>query len=689
MKQRLIKFIVTAVILIVAVFVIVNINMKNREVPESLFYTYDSKDRVIKGHYSESENIWYLFITSDMEYENVDIYSAEELEGAEFGSVNNFLNRIENSFTEERSATKVKTPSGVYNVEVMKSELPSLYIDLANVSLEDIHKDKNISYKGNSFYITDPEGKESVSLPGIMEIKGRGNSTWNFYDKKGYQIKFSSSVSLLGMEEAKTWILLANSNDDSLMRAKLSFDLAEEMGFSFVPDMEYVDLWIDGEYRGNYLLSEKVEIDSNRLDLANAYGAIFEHDEGFYLEKENWFLNEMLQRHFTVNDSVKNDENVINEAIKDFNNTLDSFLSYLYTTPASKVSTEKLSEMIDLESFIKYYLINEYVSNRESFVSSFYWYKDGENDVIHLGPIWDFDTSMGNDYTEADENYGKDHIMFKYLLSGEEFYSKTVDIYNEYKENFKKLSENAYIIKQEIESSADMNYKRWEILGTENPKGSTDYSVSFGEAVESVVSWLDGRYEAFNIENTDSVSSVVSDDCYKMDVTFESKSGVEKVKIAVWSLENDNDDLNWYDAYETSNGIWQCTVDLTMHNSSGIYRIAVYGDNPDSALTAGYSFVETARKPLCEMKTEIDGSSLSISLSDSGLYEEMLFAVWGDDDSQDDLVWYEPEKDGSGIWLETVDVGKHPGTCVYIHAYGVENGIKKLAFTETVFIPET
>ncbi|HQG10747.1 MAG TPA: CotH kinase family protein, partial [Dermatophilaceae bacterium] len=89
------------------------------------------------------------------------------------------------------------------------------------------------------------------------EFKGRGNYTWGL-PKKPYQIKFNSWTAILGMPKAKAWVLLANDADGSLMRNKLAFDYALAIGSPYAPESRWVDLVVNGQYLGNYLVAEKV-----------------------------------------------------------------------------------------------------------------------------------------------------------------------------------------------------------------------------------------------------------------------------------------------------------------------------------------------------------------------------------------------------------------------------------------------
>ena len=122
----------------------------------------------------------------------------------------------------------------------------------------------------------------------LTQIKGRGNSTWNA-DKKPYQIKLSTKTDLLqtGSEDnaVKTWVLLANYSDSSMMRNTLIYNLGLELGMDFCTENSWVNLYYDGEYRGCYLLSEKVEIGSGRVDITDLEELNEEANEGVDIEE--------------------------------------------------------------------------------------------------------------------------------------------------------------------------------------------------------------------------------------------------------------------------------------------------------------------------------------------------------------------------------------------------------------------
>ena len=557
-------------------------------------YTYDDQGRIINGYWSENEEMWYLFLTSTQNVLDVQLYCTEEIVGTSAGTL--AQNVVMGGFRASEDKVELILSDGtMQTIVVLQSTLPCVYIDLAQAELADIHNDKDQKFDYNSLYISDPAGAWNLVAEDSVQIKGRGNSTWTLSEKRGYQISFEQETSVLGMSKAKKWILLANAFDDSMMRSQLVYTMAEKMEMDFVPSFEYVDLWIDGEYRGLYMLGEKVEIGTSRLDLKQPTGALFEHDEFFYMGEKNWFLSKKMNRHFTLKEIVEKREQVIQAAITNFEFEVDELIQYLYETPSEDVTLLKLSRMIDVDSFIQYFLINEYSLNREAFVVSFFWYKDGLDDVLHLGPVWDFDTCMGNDGELYTADYGeKNHELFRYLLAAPAFYERTLELLEEYWEHLSSMTDDVETISEEIARSAKMNYIRWDVLGKPNPKGGTDFARSFDEAVDILEQWLRGREGGFQVTHSKVAASVVSDDCKTMTVFLQLEEECESVRIALWSFENGQDDLNWYLASKEEVGTWRCRINLERHNCAGVYYYHIYADNQQSPIATGRNYVEIA-----------------------------------------------------------------------------------------------
>lgn len=159
---------------------------------------------------------------------------------------------------EKKSETKI---------HIRKSAaIPSMFISTSSGSMEDIHADKEHKEKGEMLLIHEDGTQDYKGA--LKHIKGRGNVTWE-YNKRPYNIKLDQSADLLGMGKAKGWCLLANYLDTSLLRNKIVYDLAEETGIDFTMDSRSLDLYLNGEYKGTYLMTEKVEIDKNRVNVTD------------------------------------------------------------------------------------------------------------------------------------------------------------------------------------------------------------------------------------------------------------------------------------------------------------------------------------------------------------------------------------------------------------------------------------
>lgn len=638
-------------------------------------YTYDEQNHEIDGYYSENDDTWYLFLTSSQSVTGSMLYYDGNISNSSNGELDTRTESVSEAFAKSGDMVELTDADGnLHRVVALQSKLPSVYINLNNTTLENIHADKDKKHKNNSIYITSPDGEYNLIVENGLEIKGRGNSTWREYEKKAYQIKFDDKISVLGMGKAKKWVLLANASDDSMMRTKLVYDMAENMNMDYVCDMEYVDLWIEGDYRGTFLLGEKVELGSSRLNLANDAGALFEQDEAFYEEEDYWFYSTQLGRHFVMKEIVEEEDTIIAETMTDFEVAVDELAEYLYSTPSKEVTIEALSKMIDVDSFAKYYLVNEFVLNRESFATSFYWYKDGPEDVLHLGPIWDFDTCMGNDGAAYTEQYGSEHVLFRSLLAAPEFYQRTQELWELYRNDIESMADNVEVLEAQLEKSATMNYLRWDVLGKPNPKGGADFLPTFDAAADTVYEWLNARGNTFEIEKCSVVTAAVNADCSEMELCFQNDALYSKMMFAVWSEEGGKDDIVWHEAYQDENGMWRYIVDLRDHNSAGMYRINAYLNDSDILVASGRVYVENAKYHPYQLQADIsnDYEFLNVTMQDTGEFNNVRFAVWTTENGQDDLKWYTAEKENA-VWKSAVDLYSHEtAEQMYICAYGGE-----------------
>ncbi len=156
-----------------------------------------------------------------------------------------------------------------YTLKVIKSgDVGTVYVDTSSGTMAKIHasNDKSVKESGK-IMVVQPNG--TVDYCGVLtSIGGRGNGTWDSNGKRPYNIKLAVSTNLLGMGKAKKWNLLANAGDDTFVKNQLTYDFSKEIGINYQVICKPVDLYCNEHYMGAYQLSQKVEIKSNRVNLA-------------------------------------------------------------------------------------------------------------------------------------------------------------------------------------------------------------------------------------------------------------------------------------------------------------------------------------------------------------------------------------------------------------------------------------
>ena len=265
-----------------------------------------------------------------------------------------------------------------------KKAFPRIDITLNDVTLEEIQADKEIIYYDNGLVVNDGTKTDAFSH---VQIKGHGNSSW-VQPKKSYQIKFDDDYSLLGLPPTKKWILIANYLDDSLLRNDLAFYVDRMLESSYSRQGEFTDLYIDGEYYGVYYVTHKIRVDRTEVALKDPNGILVEMDHLHFGGAQNCF--KIVDRACLVAaDTVSKDEN--DTSIADFTS------AFMQLRAAIKEKDyARITDLLDVESAAKYYLLSEFTINPDAYTTSLYMYKDGAADKIHFGPAWDFDYALGN-----------------------------------------------------------------------------------------------------------------------------------------------------------------------------------------------------------------------------------------------------------------------------------------------------
>jgi len=256
--------------------------------------------------------------------------------------------------------------------------LPSMHITTASGNMLKIHSDKE--YSENASYILYTADGKCDSM-GACSIKGRGNSSWGF-EQKPYSITLFNDISLLGMGCTSDWALL-NNYDESVpqLKTKVTFELAEKMGLSYTPQGEFVNLYLNGNYNGLYLLAQRINVDSSEY--------LLEFDAR-YEEEPVHFMTD-YQR-VVVKLPVITEEEQKNHI---YNYLLETEAA-MYSKNGVNVATGKsYPEYIDKQSWADIFTIHNFFCQWDIEYASFYLYKQKQDPLLYAGPVWDFDNSCG------------------------------------------------------------------------------------------------------------------------------------------------------------------------------------------------------------------------------------------------------------------------------------------------------
>jgi len=332
----------------------------------------------------------------------------------------------------------------------------------------------------NGWYL--PEGFTSLE-PTRVQIRGRGNSTWE-WEKKPYKLKFDSKISVLGMEKAKKWTLLANYADYSLMRNYLAMEVSKVLSPELSPLSQYpVNLFLNGEYQGVYTVGEDKEVKDGRIELAENNGTAdtsFLLEIGGYEGDGGWgktaFTVGLLR--FCSIEYPEDDEITQEQA--------DFIIQYCKDADAAVRSLSGYEDYIDVDSFIDWFIANEYFYNLESCFRRSCFLTKEPGGKLKMGPLWDHDLAMGNLYNDFSQyeswaaltqeyEYIEDN-WFCYLMKDETFVGRLKDRWNAVKDELlKATTDNIDQMEKTLRVSADYNFRVWKVLGKRavrpQPKG--------------------------------------------------------------------------------------------------------------------------------------------------------------------------------------------------------------------------
>jgi len=271
----------------------------------------------------------------------------------------------------------------------------------------------------------------------LSEIRGRGNSTFHInFRKRAYQIRLDQGADLCGMGKARTYNLMADYIDISLLRNRISMDIAKQIGIPCALDSQSVNLYLNNCYNGVYLLAEKVTVNPNRVDIYDLEKAT-EAVNGGSLEgyaksrvikpDSSWIVSydipnnpaditggyilelDYFDRFTRARSGVRTSNGASFEIKEPTYVTFEQaeficeILSRYHRAILSKDGVDPKSgmrydELVDTDSMALVLIMQEFCKNYDNEASSMFFFKDADavSTKVYAGPVWDFDRAYGS-----------------------------------------------------------------------------------------------------------------------------------------------------------------------------------------------------------------------------------------------------------------------------------------------------
>ena len=375
-----------------------------------------------------------------------------------------------------------------------------------------------------------PECQE-VKTQSQAAAKGRGNYSWSF-PKKSFTLKLDDKVDLCGMGASKKWALVAGQYDKSLLRTSAASYIGSKLtNMAWTPKVKPVDLYVNGSYRGNYLLVERITIAKNRVNIDELKNGSKEDPTGANDKEPNitggyileWDFRKGADHNVTAGKrgwvGIKEPEDetdgtgITKQQVSYINSYLDATDKALYGS-SWKDNSKGWKKYIDQDSAVDYYIAQEIMKPVDGNMwASVYMYK-ARNGKLFFGPMWDYDLAAGSANRAGNTKgstgwYLKDPVTTTAKQSSSTWFNRLNDdpdfqkavkarwnvVYPQLK------TEDSYLASQRsvIAKSASANFGKWNVkehLSTAQVvKGSWSKEVSYLRSwLKSRISWMNKQY---------------------------------------------------------------------------------------------------------------------------------------------------------------------------------------------------
>lgn len=326
-----------------------------------------------------------------------------------------------------------------------------------------------------------------------LTIKGRGNSSF-VMTKYGYKIKLAEKDSVLGMPKDKEWDLVSNFRDKSMLRNYITYQLAGILGDEYFPKCKFVELYLNRQYLGLYLLVEHVKVSEDRVNIPK-------NDSSFLFEKTSSTSTDGVMFTSSLGYIFKfcQPKDPSRESQKLLKNHIDRFESFLRSNSIYKL--DSIGNWIDIDDFIRYYWIQEFTKNIDGHRRSIFltWEKKEEsNTPIKMGPVWDFDLGYGN---SADEKSGPEQWLIRkygwdrFLFKNKEYETRAKEYWKKNRSAFVATLDSIDAMSERLEKVASNEFKKWPVLDNNSDWPFLEKFDSYQDAVDALKSWIEARIQ--------------------------------------------------------------------------------------------------------------------------------------------------------------------------------------------------
>lgn len=367
--------------------------------------------------------------------------------------------------------------------------IPHIYIDIENgewVVEKKTYLNADITIKGYGQY---------EDYEGTTKIRGRGNSTWEYFPKKPFRIKLNEATSLMGLPAYKNWILLAEYIDGSMLYNSVPFKAGQLLDIPYTNTMIPVDLTMNGEYQGMYVFSEHKEVGPGRIDIGDE-GVLLEldtyFDEDYKFISDKYELPVMIQHPELEDFPGEEAQQKLAEIQSDFEEM--EALVFDESFP----NNNYLNYFDDL-SFVNYMLVYELTMNPEINYPKSTYINKLVNGKYRMGIIWDFDWGYGYGITErhydistanqhifwgeGDEGLGT--VFFQRFYKDPHIVNLLAERWNWFKANkYEELIDYVKYYGGQVKQAYKPDHELWGSRGSAN---------NIDQDLKNLLDWLDAR----------------------------------------------------------------------------------------------------------------------------------------------------------------------------------------------------